>query len=40
MNEDSEKARALAAIKEYIEKRIKELQDELEILENIRSFVD
>jgi len=40
MSEDSEKARALAAIKEYIERRIKELQDELEILESMRSFVD
>lgn len=40
MSEDSEKARALAAIKEYLERRIKELQDELEILESVRSFVD
>jgi len=40
MSDDSERARMLAAIKEYVERRIKELQDELEILENIRSFVD
>jgi sugar-specific transcriptional regulator TrmB len=40
MSEDSEKARALAAIKEYLERRIKELQDELETLKSMRSFVD
>lgn len=40
MSEDSEKARTLAAMKEYLERRIKELQDELEILESMRSFVD
>ena len=38
--QESEKLKALASIKEYIERRIEELREELSMLEKLRSFVD
>jgi len=39
-DQGSEKAKALAAIKEYIEQRLEELRSEIAILERLKTFVD
>lgn len=39
-DQSSEKAKALAAIKEYIEQRLEELRSEIAILERLKAFVD
>ncbi len=39
-DQGSEKAKALAAIKEYIEQRLEELRSEIAILERLKAFVD
>lgn len=36
----SEKAKALASIKEYVERRLQELREEISILEKLRAFID
>ena len=40
MSEGSEKAKELAAIKEYIEKKLEELREEIATLEKLKSIVD
>ncbi len=40
MGEESEKAKALASIKEYVERRLEELREEVSILEKLRNFID
>jgi len=40
MSEGSEKAKELAAIKEYVEKRLEELRKEISTLEKLKSIID
>jgi len=37
---EPEKAKALASIKEYVERRLQELREEISILEKLRAFID
>ena len=40
MGEESDRAKALASIKEYVERRLNELKKEVSTLEKLKSFID
>ncbi|MCD6421213.1 MAG: hypothetical protein J7L17_02250 [Thaumarchaeota archaeon] len=40
VDQASEKAKALASIKEYVERRLEELRSEIAILEKLKAFID
>ncbi|MCS7132722.1 MAG: hypothetical protein N3F65_00015 [Nitrososphaeria archaeon] len=40
MGEESDKARELAEVKEYIERRLEELKSEISLLEKLKKFID
>lgn len=40
MGEESDKAKELAAVKEYIERRLEELRAEISLLEKLKKFID